>query len=86
MYSLHKPLSTCIAKGKAGKPYEFGNKVGMMASNQSLIITAVEIFEGNPYDNFKKMMKKLKEESQKALLALFQKLWFSIKIKSMKTL
>jgi IS5 family transposase len=28
VYSLHKPFTECIAKGKAHKPYEFGNKVG----------------------------------------------------------
>jgi IS5 family transposase len=28
VYSLHKPFTKCIAKGKAHKQYEFGNKVG----------------------------------------------------------
>lgn len=27
IYSLHKPFTRCIAKGKAHKQYEFGNKV-----------------------------------------------------------
>lgn len=30
VYSLHKPFTRCIAKGKAHKPYEFGNKVGLI--------------------------------------------------------
>jgi transposase, IS5 family len=51
IYSLHKPFTTCIAKGKAGKAYEFGNKIGIMASAKNLIITAVEAYEGNPHDS-----------------------------------
>lgn len=51
IYSLHKPFTTCIAKGKAGKAYEFGNKIGIMTSAKRLIITAVEAFEGNPHDS-----------------------------------
>ncbi|MDR0294964.1 MAG: hypothetical protein LBH91_02075 [Prevotellaceae bacterium] len=31
VYSLHKPFTKCIAKGKAYKPYEFGNKVGLIS-------------------------------------------------------
>ncbi|NAW50670.1 IS5/IS1182 family transposase, partial [Elizabethkingia argentiflava] len=35
IYSLHKPCTRCIAKGKAHKQYEFGNKVGLiMTSNK----------------------------------------------------
>ena len=30
IYSLHKPFTECIAKGKAHKQYEFGNKVGVI--------------------------------------------------------
>ena len=29
IYSLHKPFTKCISKGKAHKPYEFGNKIGL---------------------------------------------------------
>ena len=39
IYSTHKPYTTCIAKGKAGKPYEFGNKIGMITTAKSRIIT-----------------------------------------------
>ena len=28
IYSLHKRFTTCIAKGKAHKKYEYGNKIG----------------------------------------------------------
>ena len=30
VYSLHKPFTKCIAKGKPHKQYEFGNKVGLI--------------------------------------------------------
>lgn len=51
IYSLHKPYTACIAKGKVGKPYEFGNKVGITATmGKRIIITAVEAFMGNPHD------------------------------------
>ncbi|MDT8414674.1 MAG: IS5/IS1182 family transposase, partial [Flavobacteriaceae bacterium] len=46
------PFTKCIAKGKAHKPYEFGNKVGLITtSNKSKkIITAVKAFLHTPYD------------------------------------
>lgn len=51
IYSLHKRHTACIAKGKAGKPYEFGNKVGITATmGKHIVITAVEAFTGNPND------------------------------------
>lgn len=49
-YSLHKPFTQCIAKGKPHKPYEFGNKVGLLIHPKSLVILGVKGFEGNPYD------------------------------------
>lgn len=51
IYSLHKIFTSCIAKGKAHKQYEFGNKVGLMATYKDLIITAIQSFEGNPHDS-----------------------------------
>jgi IS5 family transposase len=50
-YSIHKPFTSCIAKGKAHKPYEFGNKVGLFTTSKTLIITAIKAFEGNPHDS-----------------------------------
>ena len=43
IYSLHKPFTRCIAKGKAHKRYELGNK-------GRKIITAIKAFLENPYD------------------------------------
>ena len=52
VYSLHKPFTRCIGKGKAHKQYEFGNKVGIIVTGNTgrKIITAVKAFIGNPYD------------------------------------
>ena len=52
VYSLHKPFTRCIAKGKPHKPYEFGNKVGLITTGKKgrKIIIAVKAFSGNPFD------------------------------------
>jgi IS5 family transposase len=52
VYSLHKPFTRCISKGKAHKQYEFGNKVGIIVTGDKgrKIITAVKAFAGNPFD------------------------------------
>lgn len=52
IYSLHKPFTRCITKGKAHKQYEFGNKVGMITTGRKgrKIITAIKAFLENPYD------------------------------------
>ena len=51
IYSLHKPFTACIAKGKAHQQYEFGNKIGLMVSTgKQMIVTAIDAFTGNPYD------------------------------------
>ncbi len=34
IYSMHEPEAQCIAKGKAGRPYEFGNKVGVAVTSR----------------------------------------------------
>ena len=51
IYSLHKPFTSCIAKGKAHKQYEFGNKIGLITTYKTLLITAIKSFEGNPHDS-----------------------------------
>jgi len=51
IYSLHKPFTACIAKGKAHKQYEFGNKVGLMVNPKSLVILGIQSFLGNPHDS-----------------------------------
>lgn len=51
IYSLHKPFTQCISKGKAHKPYEFGHKVGITIGLKKLIITSVQTFEENLHDS-----------------------------------
>lgn len=51
IYSLHKPFTSCIAKGKAHKKYEYGNKVGLIINPKELVIMGIESFEGNPHDS-----------------------------------
>jgi IS5 family transposase len=51
IYSFHKPFTACIAKGKAHKQYEFGNKVGLMINPKNLVILGIDAFEGNPHDS-----------------------------------
>lgn len=51
VYSLYKPFTSCIAKGKAHKKYEFGNKTGLMINSKNLVIQAIDTFSGNPHDS-----------------------------------
>jgi IS5 family transposase len=45
-YSLHKPFTHCIARGKADKLYGFGNKVALItiSNTDKKIIMAVRVF------------------------------------------
>jgi len=63
VYSLHKPFTACIAKGKAHKQYEFGNKIGLFTTAQSMIIKAIAAFSGNPHDS--KTIKPLLDQVKK---------------------
>jgi IS5 family transposase len=50
IYSIHEPQVECIAKGKAHKRYEFGNKVAFVVSAKKNWILGAKGFMGNPYD------------------------------------
>lgn len=50
LYSLHASEVSCIAKGKAQKPYEFGCKVGVAATNRGGLVVAAPAFVGNRFD------------------------------------
>jgi IS5 family transposase len=50
VYSVHEPEVECIAKGKAGKQYEFGNKVSVAVSSRGGWFVGARSFTGNPYD------------------------------------
>lgn len=69
VYSLHKPHTCCIAKGKAHKKYEFGNKVGLVVTGNKgrKIITAVKAFVKNEYDGntIKPLLEQMSAAGQK---------------------
>jgi IS5 family transposase len=50
IYSVHEPEVECIAKGKAGKPYEFGNKVSLAVTSRGGWLVGAKSFTTNPYD------------------------------------
>lgn len=49
-YSVHEPQTACIAKGKAGRKYEFGQKVGVAATSKGGWLLGAKCMPGNPYD------------------------------------
>jgi IS5 family transposase len=50
VYSVHEPAVECIAKGKAGKPYEFGNTVSVAVTSKGGWFVGAKSLIGNPYD------------------------------------
>jgi IS5 family transposase len=50
VYSVHEPDVQCISKGKAGKRYEFGNKVSVAVTSRGGWFVGAKSFAGNPYD------------------------------------
>ena len=51
VYSLHAPETSCIAKGKAHKKYEFGSKVSVASLSGSNVVVGISSFPGNPHDS-----------------------------------
>jgi IS5 family transposase len=50
IYSVHEPEVECISKGKAGKKYEFGNKVSVAVTSRGGWLVGAKSYTGNPYD------------------------------------
>ena len=50
LYSIHAPEVVCISKGKSHKRYEFGCKVGVVATMKKPFVVGIQAFEGNPFD------------------------------------
>jgi IS5 family transposase len=50
VYSFHEPQVTCIAKGKRGKPNEFGSKVSIAVDKNGFVVTHQE-YNSNVGDN-----------------------------------
>ncbi len=69
IYSIHEPQVECIAKGKAHKRYEFGNKVAFVVSAKKNWILGAKGFLGNPYDGhtLKESLKQAKRLTKVAI-------------------
>ncbi|MFT4435088.1 IS5 family transposase [Caballeronia sp. 15715] len=50
LYALHAPEVECLAKGKAGTPYEFGVKVSITTTHKEGLVVGARSMPGNPYD------------------------------------
>jgi IS5 family transposase len=50
VYSVHELEVACIAQGKAGKKYEFGNKVTLAAASRGGWLLGALSLLGNPDD------------------------------------
>ena len=50
LYSIHAPEVECIAKGKAHKKYEFGNKASFVSTSREGFCLGALGLHGNPYD------------------------------------
>lgn len=50
LYSLHAPEAYCIAKGKAGKPYEFGCKVSLVETHKQGLALSSQALHENQFD------------------------------------
>ena len=50
IYSVHEPQVACIAKGKAGRKYEFGQKVSVAVTSKGGWLLGAVAVPGNPYD------------------------------------
>ena len=50
IYAVHAPEVSCIAKGKAHKKYEFGNKVSVASTSKESFVVGMKSLPGNPFD------------------------------------
>jgi IS5 family transposase len=51
IYSPHEPQVECIAKGKAHKKYEFGNKVSFVSTDRNNFIVGCVSHQERPHDS-----------------------------------
>ncbi len=50
VYGVHEPEVCCIAKGNAGRKYEFGNKASVATTSRGGWMLGAMSLPGNPYD------------------------------------
>jgi IS5 family transposase len=63
IYSCREPQVSCIAKGKAHKPYEFGSKACLVVTAQKGLALSMTTHVGNPYDGHLLAESKYKAEN-----------------------
>jgi len=68
LYSFHEPHTACIAKGKAHKRYEFGNKSTFITTAKECFIIHADAHKGNPYDGH--TLKEALDKANESLSAL----------------
>jgi len=68
LYSFHEPHTACIAKGKAHKRYEFGNKSTFITTAKECFIIHADAHKGNPYDGH--TLKKALDKANESIAAL----------------
>ncbi len=51
VYSLHEPDIYCVGKGKDHKPYEYGRKASIVATQKSQVIVGVASHDENEHDS-----------------------------------
>ena len=49
-YSMHAPEVSCIAKGKAHRKYECGNKVSVASTSKESFVVGMKSLRGKPFD------------------------------------
>jgi IS5 family transposase len=76
IYSVHEPHVECIAKGKAHKRYEFGNKVSVVTSTKSNWVLGVKSFFKNPYDG--KTLKESLSQAARLSKAKFEEVYVDL--------
>lgn len=62
IYSCHEPQVSCIAKGKAHKPYEFGSKACLVITEKKGLALSMTTHGGNPYDGH--LLKEAKDNAE----------------------
>lgn len=73
LYSLHKPSTQCIAKGKIGRKYEFGHKVSVaVCATINWVVVALGL-KGNPFDGhtFQSTLDKVEETIKRPIKEVY---------------
>lgn len=73
LYSLHAPEAYCIAKGKAGKPYEFGCKVSLVITHKQGLALSSQALHENQFDGhtLASSIEKAEENTQTSIIQAF---------------